>query len=54
MIAWTVSDTPEINTSSSIVTTGNRTNMYEVAEAVHRRITRRISTNSPTEPRVTR
>src|SRR5690606_13555140 len=40
--------------SSSIVTTGNRTKAYEVAEAVQRRTTSSIRTNSPTEPSVTR
>jgi len=40
--------------ASAKVTTGNRTNMYELAEAVHSRTTNSIRTNKPADPRVTR
>jgi len=37
-----------------MVATGKSTNMYELAEAVQWRDTKRMSTNSPAEPNTTR
>src|SRR5215211_5357119 len=51
MTAGNVPGSLTTQAANAKVTTGNRTNMYELAEAVHLRTTSKTRTNRPADPR---